>query len=74
MKMTVPAWSGVIVLLIIVILSVWYYEGENFGDDAVPGTYSVRLSGEKSTLVLRPDHSFEQELEIAGTASHAYGT
>jgi len=73
MKMTVPAWLGVIVVLIIAISVFWFWEGENFSAGAVSGTYALQLNGEASTLVLRPDHSFQQELDSAGTVQRAEG-
>jgi hypothetical protein len=74
MKMTVPAQLGVIFLLIIAIWVFWYWEGENFSDGAVSGTYALQLNGEASNLVLRPDHSFQQELDSAGTVRRAEGS
>jgi hypothetical protein len=77
MKMTASkyfAGLGVIFLLIAGIFTFWFWEGENFSDRAVAGTYITQLRGEKSTLVLKPDHSFQQELDTAGTVKRAEGT
>ncbi len=73
MKMTVGAWLGVSFLLLVGIGVFWYWEGENFSAGAVSGTYALQLRGGKVTLVLRPDHSFQQELDIAGTVRHGEG-
>jgi hypothetical protein len=73
MKMSAAVWLGLIFLLIVVIGVFWYWEGENFSDGAVSGTYVLQLNGERSTLVLRPDHSFQQELDSAGTVRRAEG-
>jgi hypothetical protein len=74
MKMSVGGWVGVVLLLTLTLGLFWYWEGENFSDRAVSGTYTFRLNGEGSTLVLRPDHSFQQELDSAGTVRRAVGS
>ena len=69
MKMTASkyfAGLGVIFLLITGIFTFWFWEGENFSDRAVAGTYTLQLRREKATLVLKPDHSFQQELDSGG--------
>jgi hypothetical protein len=71
-KMVVLA-LGVILLLVVAIPTFWYWEGENFSDGTVSGTYFLQLNGESSTLVLRPDHSFQQELDSAGTVKRVEG-
>jgi hypothetical protein len=74
MKMRGAGWVGVVLLLTVTLGLFWYWEGENFSDRAVSGTYTFRLNGETSTLVLRPDHSFQQELDSAGTVRRAEGS
>ena len=74
MKLTVPVRLSGIFLLITAMGIFYYWEGENFSDGAVSGTYTLQLSGEASTLVLRPDHSFQQELRLPGKVGHAEGT
>ena len=74
MKMTVAAWLGVIPLVTVMIVVFWYREGENFSDGAVSGTYTLQLNGEASTLVLRLDHTFQQQLGRAGKVEHSEGT
>jgi hypothetical protein len=74
MKMNAAASLGLIFLLIVVIGVFWYWEGENFSDGAVSGTYVLQLNGETSALVLRSDHSFQQELDVAGTVRRTEGT
>jgi hypothetical protein len=64
---------GGTLLLVCFLGALFYLEASNFGDDAVSGTYTLRHTGEQSTLVLRPDHSFHQELKTAGTDIHAEG-
>jgi hypothetical protein len=75
MEVATTARLSVTFLLIIIGIGVfWYWEGENFTDGAVSGTYVFRLNGETSTLVLRSDHVFEQELESAGMLRRAEGS
>jgi hypothetical protein len=74
MRMTVVGWLGVIFLFTIVIGVFWYWEGENFSVGTVSGTYDLKLSEEASTLVLRPDHSFQQELDSAGIVRRVEGS
>ena len=77
MKMTVRTFLmllAMIFLLMAGIFTFWFWEGENFGEGAVSGTYTVRSDGEKSTLILRADHSFQQELDSGGTVKRAEGT
>ena len=64
---------AMIFLLMAGIFTFWFREGENFGEGAVSGTYTVRSDGEKSTLILRADHSFQQELDSGGTVKRAEG-
>jgi len=73
-KMTVAAWIGLVFLLTALVGTFWYWEGENFSDGAVSGTYIHQLNGETSTLVLKPDRSFQQELDVAGTVRRAEGS
>jgi len=73
MKVTGAAWAAVILLLTVALGLFWYWEGENFSDGAVCGTYTLRQNGEAVTLVLTPDHRFQQELESAGTVRRAEG-
>jgi hypothetical protein len=64
----------VIFLLVISIPIFWYWEGENFSDGAVCGTYALSLDGETSSLILTRDHLFRQQLDSAGTVKRAEGS
>lgn len=46
----------------------------DYGYHALSGTYTFRSGGETSTLILRQDRTFEQELIRNGTARRAQGT
>ena len=72
-KTTLRTWLTLSLLLIVVIGLVWYWEGENFSDRAVAGTYTFQQNGEILTLVLSPDHTFHQELNSAGIVRRAEG-
>jgi hypothetical protein len=73
MKMNTRASIGVILLLVAALGLFWYSEGGNFSDHAVSGTYILQLNDEVSTLVLRPDHSFQQSLDRPGSTRRADG-
>ena len=74
MKVTGGAWVAVILLLTVALGLFWYWEGENFSDGAVCGTYTLRQNGEVVTLVLTPDHRFQQELDGPGAVRRAEGS
>jgi hypothetical protein len=65
---------GVILLLVFLIYVFWYVEAGNFSDSNVPGTYVLQQNRERSTLILRADHSFQQQLDVEGRVSHASGS
>ena len=52
----------------------WYSAAANYDYKAVSGIYSVRLNGEASTLFLKDNRSFQQELTREGRVEHAQGT
>lgn len=64
---------GIFVLLVSCFV-LWYIVAADYGDSVSSGTYHFAQSGESSTLVLKPDHSFQQELRRAGKTEHAAGT
>lgn len=67
------ARAGGIFLLICVCFVFWYAVAADYGDGVVSGTYHLSQDGETSTLVLKPDHSFKQELIRSGKTEHAEG-
>ena len=46
----------------------------DYGDSVISGTYHLAQNSETSTLVLKPDHSFQQELTKLGKVERATGT
>lgn len=74
MKKTLAVRLGLVILLLVTIWIFWYLEAGDFRDSAVSGTYTIQFNGEASTLVLRPDHSFQQELMGAGTVTRTSGS
>jgi hypothetical protein len=73
MAMTKPMlWGGGVVLLILLFCG-WYSVADNYGDGAISGIYALRSNVDASTVVLRPDHSFQQELNHSGEVKHAEG-
>jgi hypothetical protein len=66
MTRTIFARLALGILLSIILFWVWYSVAADYGYSAVAGTYTLQQSGETSTLVLRPDRSFLQEVTRAG--------
>ncbi|MFZ1005675.1 MAG: hypothetical protein WAN65_02485 [Candidatus Sulfotelmatobacter sp.] len=62
------------IVLSIILFWVWYSVAADYGYSAVAGTYTLQQSGEISTLVLRPDRSFQQEVTRAGKVDRAQGS
>ncbi len=65
--------SGIAVFLILCFV-LWYVVASDYGDGVISGTYELSLNGEKSSLELKPDHTFQQELNKLGKIEHATGT
>jgi hypothetical protein len=60
--------------LVILALGVgWYTVAADYGDGVVAGSYRLSGNGETSTLLLKPDHTFEQVVTRAGGGEHAEG-
>jgi len=62
------------VFLFLAAFWIWYMVAADYSYSAVSGTYTYRLNGETTTLVLRKDHSFQEELIHQGKISHAQGS
>jgi hypothetical protein len=72
--MTAPVRTiGGIVLLLILFL-IWYSVAADYSYGSVSGSYSFRINGEESILVLRKDQSFQQEVKSDGRLERSQGT
>ena len=71
MKKVVRVGTASALLLLAFVLS--YTIAADHGDGVTSGTYHFAQNGETSTLVLKPDHSFQQELHRAGKTGRAEG-
>ncbi len=65
--------SGCLFLLVACFV-LWYSVASDYGDGVASGTFYLAENGETSTLVLKPDHSFQQELSEHGEVKRATGT
>ncbi|MGA1989140.1 MAG: hypothetical protein ABSG72_22910 [Candidatus Sulfotelmatobacter sp.] len=52
----------------------WYIIASDYSDAVASGTYHLTQGGETSTLVLKSDHTFQQELRRSGHERRAAGT
>lgn len=66
------ATGAVVFLLALFVL--WYTVASDYGDGVTSGTYHLSQNGETSTLVLKPDHTFRQELSRSGELRRAEGS
>ena len=53
---------------------IWGTAAMNYGDSVAVGKYRFIGNREISTLVLKPDHSFQQDLQIGDIKGHGEGT
>jgi hypothetical protein len=65
--------SGCLFVLVVCFV-LWYSVASDYGDGVASGTYHLAENGETSTLVLKSDHSFQQELSEHGEVKRATGT
>ena len=73
MKSTASARVAGGLLLMIGVFWVWYCVAADYSYGAVSGTYTLRLNGETSTLILDKDRTFQQELSRDGKVERAQG-
>lgn len=71
--MTKSARFGGVLILLLLCYVLWYAVASDYGDGVASGTYHLAQNGETSTLVLRRDHTFQQELSTHGKRQHAAG-
>lgn len=74
MKLPTSVRMGCGVVLILAFLWWWYMAAADYSYRAVSGTYLFHSDEESSTLVLRRDQSFMQDLTRYGKVEHAQGT
>jgi hypothetical protein len=74
MKIPNSVRMGCGVTLALALLWCWYWVAADYSYKAVSGTYTFHDDGESSTLVLRPDRSFQQDLSRDGKIEHTGGT
>jgi hypothetical protein len=60
--------------LLVVCFVAGYSVASDYGDGVASGTYHFSQDGQTSTLILKPDHSFQQELSEHGEVKRANGT
>jgi len=65
---------GFCLVLCYLAFAIWYVVASDYSDSAVSGIYRLAQDGETSTLVLKPDHTFQQELSRLGKLQSAQGT
>jgi hypothetical protein len=53
--------TGGCLVVVVVSFVLWYIVASDYGDGVASGSYQFAENGESSTLVLKPDHSFQQE-------------
>lgn len=74
MKMTIVLRVSCGIFLAIALFFLWYSVAADYGYKAVSGTYTFASNEERSTLVLKSDRSFQQELSKHGKVERATGT
>jgi hypothetical protein len=65
---------GWVVILGLLIAVVWYVIASDYSYDGITGTYVQRSTTEDSTLILKNDQHFEQEVTHDGVTQRAHGT
>jgi hypothetical protein len=73
MKISTSVRIGCGIFLFLAFFWCWYMLAADYGYRAMSGTYTFRGNGESSTLVLRQDQSFQQDLDRGGKVEHAQG-
>jgi len=63
-----------VIFVVVVCFVLWYSVAADYGDGVTSGTYHLDQNDQTSTLVLKPDHSFQQELSEHGEVKRATGT
>jgi hypothetical protein len=66
--------TSVVLTAFVIVLCVWGIAAFNYGDEVAVGTYYFAQASVACELVLKPDHTFVQELTYGGSAARAQGT
>lgn len=74
MKIPASVKLGLVGIAIMTLLGCWYMVATDYSYSGVSGTYFFKSDQETSTLVLRGDQSFTQDLSRNGKMEHAQGT
>lgn len=74
MKLPTSVRMGCGIVLVLAFFWCWYMVAADYSYRAVSGTYLFHSDEESSTLVLRRDQSFMQDLTRNGNVEHAQGT
>jgi hypothetical protein len=64
----------IVAVVLFIALFAWYVVASDYGDGITSGTYGLNQNGDVSTLLLKPDHTFYQEVNRAGKVYSAAGT
>ena len=73
MRLSRSARVGVSILIALTLCVVWWVIASNYDYGALAGTYKFQENGTSSTLILRPDKSFHEEISSAGKIQTADG-
>jgi hypothetical protein len=65
---------GVALLGLFLLFSLWWYEGNNFTDHNLPGTWVANGSSDSDLLILKQDHTYEQTATMQGHIERGAGT
>lgn len=66
--------TGAAIFLFVAIAFSWFLIASDYSDAAASGTYQLRFASLNSDLVLRPDHTFKQQIKDAHGIRYATGT
>jgi hypothetical protein len=72
--MTNSARVGGVFVLLVLCYFVWGASALDCGEALACGTYHLAQNGETSTLILKPDHGFQQDFSKSRKVQHAEGT
>ena len=67
------ARGSLVCLLLIVVAVGWFAIASDYGDSVAVGTYHLRQGGESSNLILKADHTFQQNVTHNGVTQRCEG-